>query len=47
MTRWVCREKLSFEFLIVSMSKDLKELGLVDSKERDMLKEQLDKIKRK
>ena len=29
------------------MSKDLKELGLVDSKEREMLREQLDKIKRK
>ena len=29
------------------MSMDLKELGLVDSKEREMLREQLDKIKRK
>ena len=41
------RKVNSFEVLIVSMSKDLKELGLVDSKEREMLREQLDKIKRK
>ena len=41
------RKVKSFEFSIVSMSKDLKELGLVDSKEREMLREQLDKIKRK
>ena len=41
------RKVKSSEFLIVAMSKDLKELGLVDSKERELLKEQLDKIKRK
>ena len=41
------RKVKSSEFLIVSMSKDLRELGLVDSKEREMLREQLDKIKRK
>ena len=41
------RKVKSSEFLIVSMSKDLRELGLVDSKEREMLREQLEKIKRK